>query len=107
MVAQEELQELRKGLHTEADYKAANKLLCPPHPSYRGVKLRVGIDKRGRWWLFEPVNGRSGPDGWRMYKLCSNTLQAKILPYDDRAELAYRQGPAGCMLIHYEPNPAN
>jgi hypothetical protein len=88
----------------EDDQQKAAALLCPQHPRRKDVQLRAGIDKRGAWWFFEPIDSLEGSQAWRRFERCGTTRQSEILSYDDRGELGHRQGPAGCILLYYEPD---
>jgi hypothetical protein len=95
------LKPLGEDLHREEDRRRAEDVICPRHPEKQGVRLRTGSNKRGKWVMFEPVPGLSGPDGWRFYKECNNAQIAALLAIDDVGRLECHQGPAGCYLFFY------
>jgi len=76
-------------------------LLFPAHPRYPGRNLKVGIDEKGDWWTFEPIECK-GPGGWRKYRPCRDRRVALLLLLDDAEKLAHEEGaPPGCHFVSF------
>jgi hypothetical protein len=98
---QRELEPLRERLAAQG----IENLICPPHPHLSNVRLRAGLDKRGNPAWFEPVQGREGPDAWRMIGPISRRKQKELQPHIN--VLVSRRGPSNCTLFYHEPKPGH
>ncbi len=82
--------------------KGIAEAITPPHPDRPGVRLRVGTDKRGRFWLFEPVDGRVGHDAWRHFRLLSGAEVEGIFSLCAHDDLYSMRGPSGHLVVYHK-----
>lgn len=96
----DDLEPTKRGLQNVVDRDEALKLICPQHPSRpQDIRVRVGIDKSGRYRLFERSVESDEVRMWTPGLELSTTQFQKLRAMHEARQLRTGNGPYGCFLF--------
>lgn len=96
------LEPTKQGLQNVVDREEALKIVYPAHPTRPGdMRVRVGIDKSGRYRLFERHAESSDIKSWMPGLELSTTQYRKLRALHEAHHVRTDNGPYGCFLFYH------